>query len=213
MGKWRQFRLVVRLVGLPGMWDDMAAWKRWLVKSFVLPAVMLWDRIRLVFVSSGTTWDQALFVIACGAAVIAGYVIIISSIVQHMKRNAPRATVPAVPGPRSAPSPTSKLERPRRQSRAPTRTPTGKQIGDLLSFVEEYEFAWSLNTGGMNIVYEPEWVQMLPFLSEDTIKEATRRIPRVGKILYALTYNPESPPRHAHLKGLLIRDLKALRDL
>ena len=90
------------MVGLPGMWDDLAVWKRWTLKAFALPAVMLWDQIRMAFVDSGTVWDQALFVIACGAAVIAGYVLIISGVVRHNKRNAQRATVPAVPGPRSA---------------------------------------------------------------------------------------------------------------
>ena len=89
MGRLRRVRLVEWLVGLPGMWDDLAVWRRWMIKSFTLPVVMLWDRIRLAFVASGTTWDQALFVIACGAAVIAGYVIIIASTVQYIKRTRP----------------------------------------------------------------------------------------------------------------------------
>ena len=100
MDKWRQVRWVGWLVGLPGMWDDMAAWKRWLATLFAFPAAMLWNRIRQVFVDSGTMWDQALFVIACGAAVIVSYVLIISSVVQHMKRKpiAHKADASSVPG-------------------------------------------------------------------------------------------------------------------
>ena len=91
MGKLQRWgvkaRLTERLVALPGMWDDLASWKRGALKLFAGLPILTWAEIRLWFVVSGTPWDQALLMLGVLALPITGYVIIVSGIVSYRKRN------------------------------------------------------------------------------------------------------------------------------
>ena len=88
--------------------------------------------------------------------------------------------------------------------------PTDAKIQEWLQFVEEYDLNW--HAGHLNIIYEPEWVSMRPFLSDDTIEASNQRL-LIGDILNSALFmqgDRRSIIKDNHLKSLLRRDLTAL---
>ena len=88
-------------------------------------------------------------------------------------------------------------------------TPAKKQIQQWMEFVKKYELDWKGSR--LNIVYEPTWVHMRPFLQEDTVAASNQRLTFNDLLASAVT---RKGPKHAihsgHLKTLLRRDLLAL---
>ena len=89
--------------------------------------------------------------------------------------------------------------------------PTKEQVQEWLSFVKEYDFDWGESGGGLNIIYEPVWVEMRPFLSEDTVR-AANQIPGKGDLVDLIRFyqNPKRFIHTDHLKRLMHRDFTAL---
>ena len=116
LARWKWIgKLVQWLVGLPGMWDDMATWKRTGLKLLAGSPVLTVTKIRLWFVVSGTPWDQVILMLGILALPVTGYVVIISGLVTYTRKRkqiagrgfASRRT-PAVP--KSEPEPTANAD-------------------------------------------------------------------------------------------------------
>ena len=90
--------------------------------------------------------------------------------------------------------------------------PTMGQIKEWVSFVRGYDFDWGESGGGLNITYEPVWVEMRPFLSEDTIRAANQGRPAKRDLagLIAFHQNPKGSIHTNHLQKLVYRDLTTL---
>ena len=96
-------------------------------------------------------------------------------------------------------------EKPRRPAALGEAAPNKAQIKDWLNVIEEFSFEW-ISDGRRNLIYDDIWVDIFPFLSEDTVEEARKR----RALFDALIYDPKAPIPHDHLRRLLRRDLKAL---
>ena len=90
--------------------------------------------------------------------------------------------------------------------------PTKRHVKEWLRFVETYELEWKGNR--LNILYEPTWVKMRPFLSKDTIEASNQRLSHVDLFVASLMSSKKPNPRDLissnHLKKLLQRDVVAL---
>lgn len=78
-----------------------------------------------------------------------------------------------------------------------------------MKFVEKYEFDWKSDR--LNILYEPAWAEMLPFLHEDTIQASRQRLMPLDGFFITMSGKPlKNVISNKHFKGLLRRDLLVL---
>ena len=98
MGKVRKVvkgaKIVERLIALPGMWDDLAAWKRGVIKILAGGSAFASRTVRGWVMDSGTSLDWSLWVFGLLCIPAAAYVILILGLRKAWVARQQRATLP-----------------------------------------------------------------------------------------------------------------------
>ena len=91
----------------------------------------------------------------------------------------------------------------------PPKLPPKNKIQNWIRFVETYNLDWKSNR--LNIIYEPIWFDMRPYLFEDTIAASEQRWDYMKGLFSALFLQkkPHDLIHVDHLKSLIKRDLAA----
>lgn len=90
-------RLVERLIAIPGMWDDLAAWKRWVVKGLAGGSFLSFRTVRGWIMDSGSSLDWSMWVFGLLCIPAAAYVIVGHGLMEAWAKSRADAQLP-LPG-------------------------------------------------------------------------------------------------------------------